>query len=604
MSTSAPVLRLEELRVALATGTPIVDGVDLELGRGEILGLVGESGSGKTTTALALLGYAQEGVEIVGGGLAVEGRALRMNESMRPLRGSTISYVPQDPGGALNPSLRIVDALRDVIEAHRRRRGRAPDLPGQFTKVGLPAEPVFTRRFPHELSGGQQQRICIALALSNEPAVVVLDEPTTGLDVVTQERILAELLRLRDEHGISMVYVTHDLAVVAQIADRIAVMYGGRIVEQGPAASLLRRPRHPYTRGLIMSIPDHLRPHVLEPMPGIAVRAGASADGCSFAPRCPHRTDRCIADTPTLVPAGDRHVVRCFHWRETEPLAAHAPAVRAVPEGTRGPLLEVRNLSAVYRSRRETVVAADDVSFSVERGSCVALVGESGSGKTTIARATVGLHPIASGSIVLDGQRLPSPARNRTREQFRRIQFVFQNPAAALNPRHTVARSIARPAQVLRGLGGVELAGEVDRLLEAVRLPSHLRTRYPHELSGGERQRVAIARAIAPGPDLLVCDEITAALDVSVQAAVLKLLRDLSSEFELSMLFITHDLGVVAAVAEHVLVLEGGRICERGPTESILDRPAHPYTQRLLAAAPSISALHRNDTLTGQPDDL
>jgi peptide/nickel transport system ATP-binding protein len=267
-------------------------------------------------------------------------------------------------------------------------------------------------------------------------------------------------------------------------------------------------------------------------------------------------------------------------------------------------LLEVRNLSAVYRSRRETVVAADDVSFSVERGSCVALVGESGSGKTTIARATVGLHPIASGSIVLDGQRLPSLARNRTREQFRRIQFVFQNPAAALNPRHTVARSIARPAQVLRGLGGVELAGEVDRLLEAVRLPSHLRTRYPHELSGGERQRVAIARAIAPGPDLLVCDEITAALDVSVQAAVLKLLRDLSSEFELSMLFITHDLGVVAAVAEYVLVLEGGRICERGPTESILDRPAHPYTQRLLAAAPSISALHRNDTLTGQPDDL
>jgi len=590
MTVEQPLVQLEGLQVSVASGAPIVEGVGLELGRGEILGLVGESGSGKTTTALALLGYATAGVRIVSGSLAIDGRSVRMDESMRPSRGSVISYVPQDPGGALNPSLRVVDALRDVLGAHREAPRQTDDMGRFFDKAGLPATRSFVRRFPHELSGGQQQRVCVAFALSCDPAVVVLDEPTTGLDVVTQARILSELLRLRDEHGISMVYVTHDLAVVAQIADRIAVMYGGRIVEQGPAVTILSRPRHPYTRGLIMSIPDHLRPHALEPMPGIAVVVGEQLPGCLFAPRCPHRTTLCDSGMPEMVEVAEAHVVRCFHSHATKPLST-SPAVPAQRPAEPGPpLLEVENLAAEFRSRRETVVAAEDVNFSVHRGSCVALVGESGSGKTTIARAIVGLHPVAAGRILLAGSELPSLVRHRTVDQCRRIQLVFQNPAAALNPKHTVGQAIARPAHVLRGLRGAELSREVDRLLESVRLPTRLQRRYPSELSGGERQRVAIARALATGPELLVCDEITAALDVSVQAAVLKLLRELSDEFELGMLLITHDLGVVAALADEVLVLEAGRICERGPTDAILAAPAHAYTRRLLAAAPSISA--------------
>jgi peptide/nickel transport system ATP-binding protein len=595
MTAEATVLELSGLRVSLASGAPIVDGVDLQLVPGEILGLVGESGSGKTTTALALLGYASAGARVAAGSLSVGGKPLRMSEAMRASRFSVISYVPQDPGGALNPSLRIISALGDILKAHRAGPTDPDAAARHFERVGLASSREFSRRYPHQLSGGQQQRVCIALALSCDPAVIVLDEPTTGLDVVTQARILTELLRLRDEQGISMVYVTHDLAVVAQIADRIAVMYGGRIVEQGRAGEILRRPRHPYTRGLLMSIPDHLVVRALEPMPGIAVGVGERPPGCAFAPRCPHVTERCIAELPPLGEIGEEHAVRCFHWEQTPPLSTRALEVTERPASSTRPVLEVEHLTAVYRSHRETVVAADDVSFAVTRGSCVALVGESGSGKTTIARAIVGLHPVAGGRILLDGEELPSLARRRTVEQCRRIQIVFQNPAAALNPRHTVGQTIARPVSLFRGLSRGDLAREVGALLESVRLLPSLARRYPRELSGGERQRVAIARALAAQPDMIVCDEITAALDVSVQAAVLRLLNELSAELGLSLLFITHDLGVVASVAQQVLVLESGRICERGPTATILSQPSDPYTQRLLDAAPSISAATDED---------
>ena len=603
MNSSPPLLELSGLEVRLKTGDAVVEDVDLRIARGEILGLVGESGAGKTTTALALLGYSDEGVTIAGGSLAIAGAALRMDDSMRRFRGAVISYVPQDPGRSLNPALRIVDALTDILDSHRSERRDAGAPARLFGAVGLPATPAFGRRFPHQLSGGQQQRVCIALALSCDPAVVVLDEPTTGLDVVTQARILSELVRLRDEQNISMVYVTHDLAVVAQIADRIAVMYAGRIVEQGPADVILRRPRHPYTRGLLTSIPDHVRPRALEPMPGIAVGVGERPAGCSFAPRCPQRTDRCAIDMPALEEIGERHELRCFHWQQT-PAVTSVPLVVIEPDHhDSAPLLVVDGLAAVYRSRRETVVAAEQVSFAIAPGACVALVGESGSGKTTIARAIAGLHPVAAGRILLGGEPLPSLARRRTVEQRRRVQLVFQNPAAALNPRHTVREAIGRPAQVLRGLAKGALGPEVARLLEAVRLPARLAERYPHELSGGERQRVAIARALAAEPELILCDEITSALDVSVQAAVLGLLNDLRRDLDLSLLFISHDLAVVATVADEVLVLENGHICERGSTTAVLHSPQHPYTKRLLAAAPSVfAAIAQWDALQQAPE--
>jgi peptide/nickel transport system ATP-binding protein len=585
------VLDLAGLSVTLSTGEPVVEQLSLQLGEGEILGIVGESGSGKTTTALSLLGYSTRGAEITGGQLRFKGDELVMDESMRANRGTDISYVPQDPSRSLNPALRISGAIRDVLDAHcdpSRLNGEA--VTTALGRVGLVDIQSIGERYPHQLSGGQQQRVAIAMALSCDPAVVVLDEPTTGLDVVTQAKILEELLRLRDERGISMVYVTHDLAVVAQIADRIAVMYAGRIVEQGTAASVLRDPRHPYTRGLLASIPDHIRPRRLEAMPGISVGVGGRPEGCAFAPRCPHSSEACTTELPALVSAGPRHEVRCIHLDETDP-AVTRPVRASSPhvEDERAVVLSVEQLAVGHRVGRTQKLAASDISFSIARGECVALVGESGSGKTTIARAISGLHPLSGGRMTLHGQTLPDAAGRRSREQRRQIQLVFQNPASALNPHHTVRDSVARPARLLRNMDSALVRGEVDRLLECVRLQARLADRYPHELSGGERQRVAIARALAAEPDVIVCDEVTSALDVSVQAAVLELLAQLRSDLGLGLLFITHDLGVVANSADRVLVLDAGRICDEGPTAAVLTTPKDPYTERLLAAAPSIS---------------
>jgi peptide/nickel transport system ATP-binding protein len=580
-----------ELNVTIGSGEAIVEDTEIRLKAGEILGLVGESGSGKTTTALTLMGYCSPGVRISSGKLVIGGKPLRMDDSMRSSRGTLISYVPQNPGRALNPSLRIVAAIEELLHCHKKTQGENSQVAlGLLDMVGLPGDATFGRRFPHQLSGGQQQRVCIAGSLSCSPAVVVLDEPTTGLDVVTQARILDQLLRLREEQQLAMVYVTHDLAVVSQIADRIAVMYAGRIVEQGATETILQRPRHPYTRGLLASIPDHIAPRVLEPMPGIAVGVGDRPDGCAFGPRCSQATDHCRAAMPTLRDIAAGHQVRCIHWEQTPPVETISLRARQRDATFSQPsVLEVQALTAEHRSRRETVVAAHDVSFSVGRGQCVALVGESGSGKTTIARVIAGLHPIAAGKVLLGDESLSGLASRRTTEQRRRIQLIFQNPAEALNPRHQVREEIARPAQVLRRMTRNQARAEVDRLLEHVRLPARFADRYPRELSGGEQQRVAIARALAASPELILCDEITSALDVSIQAAVLKLLSDLQKELGVALLFITHDLGVVATIADEVLVLEQGDVCERGPTATVLSAPQHPYTQRLLDAAPSVA---------------
>jgi peptide/nickel transport system ATP-binding protein len=586
----APVVRVEHLSLALESGEPVVDDVSFSLGAGEILGLVGESGSGKTTTALALLGYTRPGVSVRGGRIEVGGERILGCDArtLRSLRGRIVAYVPQDPGGALNPSMRVGDAVLDVLRAHRSGADSAETLHTALTRVELGVDPSFPRRYPHQLSGGQQQRVTIAMACVCEPPVAVLDEPTTGLDVVTQERILAELARLRDEQGMAMVYVSHDLAVVARMADRIIVMYGGRIVEDAPAAEAIERPRHPYTRALVTAIPDFSRPRALHGIRGVAVGVGEWPDGCAFAPRCDHAVARCEQAVPPLEDVVPGHAVRCCRWQELT-LATHASGdLRAVADVAPGrPLLEVAGLEAGYRGAPGPAVR--DISFAVEAGRCVALVGESGSGKTTVGRCIAGLHTPAAGSVVFDGVALAGAARSRPLEARRRIQIIFQNPFESLNPRHRVASSIARPLHVLRRLSRRDAEREVGQLLERVRLPTRLGDRFPVELSGGERQRVAIARALAAEPDLLICDEITSALDVSVQAAVLELLQDLQRELSLSMLFITHNLGVVACVADSVLVMDQGSLCESGPVRRVLENPSHPYTRRLLSAAPKLS---------------
>jgi peptide/nickel transport system ATP-binding protein len=588
VTTAPATLAVDGLRVELTSGEAVIEDVSLAVAPGEILGLVGESGSGKTTTALALLGYARPGVRIVEGAIGIVGEHVdvRRESRARQLRGRLVSYVPQDPGASLNPALRIGRAIRDMLDEHAADR-EVGSVESALAAVHLPATAEFVGRYPHQLSGGQQQRVMIALALVCEPPLVVLDEPTTGLDVVTQARVLEEVVRLRSERGLAMVYVSHDLAVVAQVADRIAVMYAGRIVEEGPAATVLSEPRHPYTRGLIASIPDHVTPRRLRGMPGIAAGVGEHPAGCAFAPRCPQKVDRCEAEQPPLEEIGDARSVRCFEWRRT-PVLELAERASPRPIGTAKPLLAVEGLRAEHGGRFATVVAADDVSFEVAAGECVALVGESGSGKTTIARCIAGLHPPAAGRILLDGEVLAGMAKGRERDQRRRIQIVFQNPYDSLNPRHRVSDAVARPARVLRELSQEQAMREVAALLERVRLPARVARRFPGELSGGERQRVAIARALAAHPDLLVCDELTSALDVSVQAAVLEVLAELRADLGLSLLFISHDLGVVASVADRVLVLDRGVICEQGPVEQLLQSPEHPYTRQLIEAAPRL----------------
>jgi peptide/nickel transport system ATP-binding protein len=587
-----PLVTVDALGVQTISGAPIIEDVSFSVAAGEALGIVGETGSGKTTTILAMLGYSRPGSTITAGEVRVGGLTMSPSnvKAHRGLRGKVVSYVPQNPAGSLNPSMRIKQAILEMLNAHHTGGADTPSVASALEKVGLSGSGEFQQRFPHQLSGGQQQRVCIAVALVCEPPVVVLDEPATGLDVVTQARLLDELTRLRREVGVSMVYVTHDLAVVANFADRIAVMYAGRIIEHGPTPDILRQPRHPYTSGLLNSIPDHAQPRAVAPIPGVAVGVGGRPAGCAFAPRCPLRIDACDASMPTLREVGVLHASRCLRPEDvTRPTWSPPTDRRRKPSEATAPLLKVHDLSAEHRGRGEVVIAAAEVSFDINRGECVALVGESGSGKTTIARTIAGLHPLSSGQMILGDATLAAEARRRSLTQRQKIQIIFQDPNDALNPRHTVRSAVARPAQVLRRLSRFEATAEAQRLLRLVHLPDQLADRYPAELSGGERQRVGIARALAATPELMVCDEITSALDVSVQAAILNLIAELRESLGLSLLLITHDLGVVSTIADRVLVLERGVIVESGKTGHLLTHPQHPYTKSLIDAAPSLS---------------
>jgi peptide/nickel transport system ATP-binding protein len=593
MSPASSALSVEGLRIDLvSSGLPVVEDISFTVGPGETLALVGESGSGKTTTALALLGFARPGLRIEAGEIAIGGQTLPLDDerAARGLRGRLVSHVPQEPGASLNPSLRIGDALRDVLRAHLPDEPLEGGVVQALRRVNLPATPEFLHRYPHQLSGGQQQRVMIAMALSCRPRLLVLDEPTTGLDVVTQAHILSEIKLLHAQHQVSMVYVSHDLAVVSQVADRIGVMYGGRIVEEGPTETVLRDPRHPYTRGLIGAVPDHLAARRLHGIPGVAVSVTDRPAGCAYAPRCPLRTPRSEVEQPPLEEISPGHLVRCFEWRRVAALEAVGEVRELAPRTEEPALLRVEELEAGHRSHRDRVVAAAGISFELASGECLGLVGESGSGKTTIARCVVGLHQPSGGRILLGGDLLAARARDRTREQRRRCQIVFQNPYESLNPLRRVGDQVAHAARVLRGLGPRDARAETLRLLELVRLPARTADRFPRELSGGERQRIAIARAAVAQPDVIVCDEITSALDVSVQAAVIELLADLRESFGVSLLFITHDLGVVASIADRVLVLDRGRICEEGPIEQVFRSPTHPRSRELLDAAPRLAS--------------
>ncbi len=594
-TASAPAttnaLHIDALRIDVATsGHDIVEEVALTIGAGEVLGLVGESGSGKTTVGLAVLGHARKGARINGGRVEIGGRSMLGLSSgqLRRSRGELVSYVPQDPSTALNPALRIDKQILEVLAAHdfggsaQARRARLVEVLGD---VLLPSTRDFVRRYPHQISGGQQQRVGLAMAFACRPSVIVLDEPTTGLDVSTQAHVLTTVRDLCRSHGVAALYVTHDLAVVANLADRVAVMYAGRIVEQGPTAELFAGAAHPYTRHLIAAIPAMTGDREVSGLPGRAPSPGHRPTGCSFAPRCEAATDECRRTFPAVEPVGPDHVVRCFHPRARIGEAREAPrgSERSRDLAPADAALTVRDMSAAYTGT--TVV--HDVDLQVAPGECLALVGESGSGKTTVSRSIGGLHHEWSGEILLGAARLANAARDRPVEQRLKIQYVFQNPYSSLNPRRPVGDSVARPLAIGKSTpaDAKRLVGE---MLERVSLSAAYADRYPDQLSGGERQRVAIARALVSRPDVLVCDEVTSALDVLVQAAVVELLAELQRDLGLSMLFVTHNLPLVRSIAHRVAVMADGRIVEVGSTEQVLTEPEQDYTKRLLADTPQI----------------
>jgi peptide/nickel transport system ATP-binding protein len=591
------VLRVEDLtvRVPGERGYDIVSGLDLSLHRGEVFGLVGESGSGKTTLALALLGYARPGTEVTGS-VRIDGTDLVSADdtTRRRARRTLVSYVPQDPSTALNPAMRIGAQLAETAGRGRRRtspgvRARIDELLG---KVRLPATDEFLRRYPHQLSGGQLQRVSIAMALVNRPKVIVFDEPTTGLDVTTQSHVLETIREVIASEQTAAVYVTHDLTVIGEIADRVGVMYSGLLVEHAATAAVLHQPAHPYSRRLVLATPSATERRELVGIAGAPMAPKDRGVGCPFAPRCEHAETACVDEPPTMVAVGAQHSARCRRAHDVQVRAADRHAAGAPvwherarqlaePDG----LLVARGVTAWY-GRSEVL---HDVTVAVRAGECAALVGESGSGKTTLARCISGLHPDAvNGELRFADATVPWTARGRDVSVRREVQYIFQNPHASLNPRHTIGRSIAAPLITFNLAGSASARrARVRELLGRVALPPDYENRYPSQLSGGERQRVAIARALAAEPRLLICDEITSSLDVSIQASILQLLGRLRRDSELTLLFITHHLGLVRAVADQVVILNGGHVVEQGAANAVLDSPTDPYTIELLANTPS-----------------
>ena len=441
------------------------------------------------------------------------------------------------------------------------------------------------KRYPHQLSGGQQQRVALAMAFACRPSLIVLDEPTTGLDVSTQRHVLETVRSMCRSYGVAAVYVSHDLAVVGGLVSQVAVMYAGRVVEIGPTEQVFQFPVHPYTRGLLAAVPSPERAEMLTGIDGQPPRPGRKPKGCSFARRCSYAVENCFVETPVALGIGDR-LVRCMRAREieNETHGRRVPVPMTV-SGAGEPLLKLRDIDASYGRQRVLY----DVDLDVYPESCTAIVGESGSGKTTLARCIVGLHPSWTGDMTFEGKPLANGARHRQKGLLKQIQYIFQNPYTSLNPRKTINQILSEPLEHFFRFPADERRARVARVLDDVSLGSDFLGRYPSQLSGGERQRVAIARAIIVEPDLLVCDEVTSALDVSVQAATVEVLRRLQHERKLAMLFITHNLALVRSIAQTAVVLCEGRIVEIGSVEQVLEHPKDPYTVRLIEDVPKLA---------------
>ncbi|MCH7706596.1 MAG: ABC transporter ATP-binding protein [Chloroflexi bacterium] len=606
---SAPLLEVDRLAVTFYTprGTyRAVREASFEIRRGEVLGLVGESGCGKSTVAYAMMGYLP-GTAQVDGAIRFEGKDIAhiSDQELGKLRGDRIAMVYQDPVTSLNPSMKVGPQIEEVLRRHKKlnaghAREKVVDL---FENVRLADPERIGGRYPHQLSGGQQQRVVIAMALACDPDLLIMDEPTTGLDVTTEATILDLVSELKERVNAGILFVSHNLGVIARVADRVAVMYAGQIVEQASVRDVFKNPKHPYTVGLLRSVPKPVGEEGTVPklsrIPGSVYSASeADAEACVFAPRCPLVQESCQTQAPRMEEVGENHLARCFFWKdvrseiwgETEP-REHAPEERGEPvisaKGLRRFYGRWQRKYMLFGPRvRPPVRAVNSIDFELRKGKTLGIVGESGSGKTTVARVVAGLVPRDRGEMKLHGQDLAPDVGDRTREQQAAIRMIFQNPTASLNPKLPIRHAITRALRKFAGLGKRESDERARELLEAVGLdPSYLDS-APSELSGGQQQRVAIAGAFAANPDVIVADEAVSALDVSVQAQVLNLLQEHQQAEGTSYIFITHDLGVVRYVSDDILVMYAGHVAESGPAEHVLTAPFHPYTEALLSAAP------------------
>ena len=620
-----PVIRVENLAIAYETrygDVQAVRDVSFEIYRGETLGLVGESGCGKSTVAYGLVNYLGRNGKIARGEIHFQGQSLvgRGAEELRKLRGDQISMVYQDPMTSLNPVLRVGEQMTEVLTVHRgiseaEARERCVTM---LKRVYMPDPAKVMQRYPHQISGGQQQRIIIAMALLNNPALLVMDEPTTALDVTVEAAVLDLVADLRRDFDTAILFISHNLGVVARVCDRVGVMYAGELVEMAPVANIFSNPEHPYTQGLIRCLPklgNSKSSSVLYPIPGRVPAPDNLPPGCVFEPRCDYARDACRQKRPALRPMRAGHVSRCLFSEEINPAEWAPPSdlvfdlkPAALPAANGKPLIRVTGLKTYYPhpnnsplsliglGQKEYVKAVDGVSFEVPPGRTLGVVGESGCGKSTLIKTIIGLEEVTGGQAEFMGFDIVNKVGQRDLSLIQELQMVFQNPDATMNPSYSVGQQIERPLKRFKVVPRNQVRQEVVRLLRAVKLDEHYYNRLPRQLSGGEKQRIGIARAFAGRPDLVLCDEPVSALDVSVQAAVLNLLLEIQKEHGTTMIFIAHDLSVVRFFSDYIAVMYLGQIVEAGPAEPSTRRPTIPTPSRCWRRCPSPTRRWRRST--------
>ncbi|NOZ70438.1 MAG: ABC transporter ATP-binding protein [Chloroflexi bacterium] len=610
---TGPVLKLENVAIAYKVrGGEIeaVQNVSFEINRGESHGIVGESGCGKSTVAWAIVNFLGANGYVKRGSIKFLGQELvgKQGEELRRLRGDQIAMVYQDPMQALNPSMRLGDQLKEVLTVHRGMSDAEAEKRciEMLERVYMPDAANMMKRFPHQISGGQQQRVVIAMALLNNPALLIMDEPTTALDVTVEAAVLDLISELRREFDTAIMYITHNLGVVARVCSKVGVMYAGEMVERGLVEQIFKRPQHPYTQGLMRCVPKlgaDKASSILYPIRGRVPPPNNRPAGCIFAPRCDYTQERCSLERPQLRQMPNGVQVRCHFAEEIDPSQwqphedVELPSAR--PEVTTGePILEIKHLKKYYEVKgsslkdiiglgeKRYVKAVEDATFTVRRGRTLGVVGESGCGKSTLIKTIIGLEKSTDGEAKFMGFDITDDISSRDIKLIQELQMVFQNPDSTMNPSYTVGHQIGRPMIRFKTVPKKQVREEVMKLLRAMRLGENYYDRLPRQLSGGEKQRVGIARALASHPDLVLCDEPVSALDVSVQAAILNLLLDIQHDLNTTMVFIAHDLSVVRFFSDDVAVMYLGQIMEIGPAEAIYAPPYHPYTEALLSAVP------------------